>query len=66
MNKVIKTFRSIQAMKADEYRNWQDRPAHERMTAVMEITLAAYQLKEHAPDVQRLQRTLVQLPRPRR
>jgi hypothetical protein len=64
MDKVIRTFTSFDAMKADEYRDWQERPAHERMDAVAEITLAAYQMKEPAPDVRRLQRTLVQLQRP--
>ena len=64
MDKVIRTFTSFDAMKADEYRDWQDRPAHERMDAVAEITLAAYQMKEPAPDVRRLQRTLVHLQRP--
>ena len=53
-------------MKADEYRYWQSRPVHERMTAVAEITRAAYALKEPAPDVLRLQRTLVCLQRPQR
>jgi hypothetical protein len=64
MDKVIRTFTSFDAMKADEYRDWQERPAHERMDAVAEITLAAYQMKEPAPDVRRLQRTLVHLQRP--
>jgi hypothetical protein len=64
MDKVIRTFTSFDAMKADEYRDWQERPAHERMGAVAEITLAAYQMKEPAPDVRRLQRTLVHLQRP--
>jgi hypothetical protein len=64
MDKVIRTFSSFDAMKADEYRDWQERPPHERMDAVAEITLAAYQMKEPAPDVRRLQRTLVHLQRP--
>ena len=64
MDKVIRTFTSFDAMKADEYRDWQERPPHERMDAVAEITLAAYRMKEPAPDVRRLQRTLVHLQRP--
>jgi hypothetical protein len=64
MDKLIRTFTSFDAMKADEFRDWQERPAHERMDAVAEITLAAYQMKEPAPDVRRLQRTLVHLQRP--
>jgi hypothetical protein len=66
MDKTIRTFASPNEMKAEEYRYWQSRPVHERMAAVAEITLAAYQMKEPAPDVRRLQRTLVHLPRPRR
>ena len=66
MDKTIRTFTSLEAMKAEEYRNWQERPAHERMSAVSEITLATYAMKEPAPDVRRLQRTLVHLQRPRR
>src|SRR5258708_2033663 len=66
MDKTIGTFARLEAMKAEEYRNWQERPAHERMSAVSEITLATYAMKDAAPDVRRLQRTLVHLQRPRR
>jgi hypothetical protein len=66
MDKIIRSFASPDEMKAEEYRYWQSRPTHERMAAVAEITLATYQLKEQGPDVRRLQRTLVHLPRPRR
>ena len=66
MEKTIRVYTSLDEMKADEYRYWQSRPAHERMDAVKEITLAAYQMKETAPDVRRLQRTLVHLQRPQR
>jgi hypothetical protein len=64
MDKVIRKYASLDEMKADEYRAWQELPAHERMNAVTEITLAAYQMKEPATDVRRLQRTLVHLQRP--
>jgi hypothetical protein len=64
MDKGIRKFVSLDAMKAEEYRAWQQLPAHERMAAVAEITLAAYQMKEPPPDVRRLQRTLVHLQRP--
>jgi hypothetical protein len=64
MDKTIRSFTSLEAMKAEEYSDWQERPAHERMSAVSEMTLATYALKEPAPDVRRLQRTLVHLPRP--
>ena len=39
-------------MKADEYRYWQSRPAHERLDAVEEMIETAYALKgwEMEPD----------------
>jgi hypothetical protein len=64
MNKVIRKYTSFEVMKADEYRNWQELSAQERMDAVAEITLAAYRMKGPAPNVRRLQRTLVHLQRP--
>jgi hypothetical protein len=66
MEMVIRTYASLKEMKADEYRYWQSRPVHERMSAVAEITLAAYAMKGTVPDVPRLQRTLVCLQRPQR
>ena len=65
VDKTIRIYASQKEMKADEYRYWQSRPAHERMDAVAEITLATYAMKGAAPDVPRLQRTLVHLQRPR-
>jgi hypothetical protein len=59
MDKTIRVYASQKEIKADEYRYWQSRPVHERMSAVAEITRAAYALKEPA-----LQRTLVCLQRP--
>ncbi|MGD0226867.1 MAG: hypothetical protein ABSF71_31455 [Terriglobia bacterium] len=64
MDKVIRKFTSFEALKTDEYRDWQKLPAQERMDAVAEITLEAYQMKGPTPDVRRLQRTLVHLQRP--
>jgi hypothetical protein len=64
MDKVIRTFASLDALKADEYQDWQEMPAHARMNAVAEISLATYRLKEPTADVRRLQRTLVHLQRP--
>ena len=66
MDKSIRVFKSHQEMKAEEYRYWQSRPAHERMNAVTELTISAYRMKEPARDVQRLQRTVVLLQRPQR
>jgi len=50
-------------MKADEYAYWQQRPGHERIAAVSEITSEAYGLKALRSGVPRLQRTLVHLKR---
>ena len=65
MDKTIRKCTSFDEMKADEYRYWQSRPAHERMDAAAELPLTAYALKGMAPDVPRLQRTLVHLQRTR-
>ena len=64
MDKTIRKYASLDAMKADEYRDWLQLPVHERMKAVADMTLAAYLTKEPALDVPRLQRTLVHLQRP--
>ena len=53
-------------MKADEYRYWQSRPVYERTDAVSELTQEQYAMKGEAPDVPRLQRTLVRVERARR
>ena len=66
MGTTLRKYTSFDEMKADEYRYWQSRPVHERMEAVTQMTLAAYALKGASPDALRLQRTLVQLERPRR
>jgi len=66
MEKSVRKYSNTEEMKADEYRYWQSRPAHERMRAVGEITLAAYAIKGPVPDVHRLQRTLICLQRPQR
>jgi len=60
MDKSIRKYTSFEEMKADEYRYWQSRPAHERMEAAAELSLTAYALK----DAPRLQRTLVRVQRP--
>jgi hypothetical protein len=66
MDKTIRIYDSLDEMKTDEYRYWQSRPVHERMDAVVELTLAMYAMKGTASDVPRLQRTLVHLQRPQR
>jgi hypothetical protein len=65
VDKTIRIYASQKEMKADEYRYWQSRPAHERMSAVAELTRAAYALKDPAAD-ERLRRTVVVLQRPQR
>lgn len=64
MDKTIRKYTGFDELKAEEYRYWQSRPAHERMAAVAEMTLAAYALKGMG-QVPRLERTLVRLQRPR-
>jgi len=66
MAKTIRKFDSFAAMKEDEYREWQAKPAHERVKAISEITEFAYRVKDPSIDVRRLQRTLVRLPWPQR
>lgn len=51
MDKVIHKYTSFNLLIADEYRDWQELTAQERMNAVAEINLAAYQMKGPAPDV---------------
>ena len=65
MNKSIVTYTSLEEMKAAELREWQTLPAHERLRAVSELTLAVYRMKEPSQDVRRIQRTLVHLQRAR-
>ena len=66
MDPIIRRYSTFDEMKADEYRYWQSRPAHERLDAAEELILAAYALKgeQPEPDVPRLQRPFVRLPSP--
>ena len=66
MDKTIRKYTDFDEMKADEYRYWQSRPAHERLDAVEEMIETAYALKGWGiePDVPRLQRPFVRLPCP--
>lgn len=66
MDKTIRKYKSLDEMKAEEYRYWQSRPVHERMMAVSELSQAMYAMKGVSLDVHRLQRTLVRLQRPER
>ena len=60
---TIRKYTDLDEIKADEYRYWQSRPVHERVAAVSELTKEHYALKGEAPDVPRLQRTLVRFER---
>ena len=62
----IRKFESLEAMKAEEFAYWQQRPDYERIDAVSELTIDAYRLKDPTFNVRRLQRTLVHLQRPQR
>ena len=63
---TVRRYTDFAEMKADEYRYWQSRPAHERLDAIDEMIETAYALKgwEMEPDVPRLQRPFVRLPCP--
>jgi hypothetical protein len=65
MDKTIRRYGSLEAMKADEYREWQKRLPRERLDAAAELSLAAFRAKESSSNVPlRLQRTLVRLQQP--
>jgi hypothetical protein len=63
MDKTIRKYGDFDEMKADEYRYWQNRPVHERVAAVWELTEEGYKLKGFKPDAFRLRRTLVHFER---
>jgi len=60
---TVRRYTSFSEMKADEYRYWQSRPAHERLDAVDEMIETAYKLKgwELPPHVPRSQRPFVRI-----
>jgi hypothetical protein len=62
----VRKYSTLDEMKADEYRYWQSRPAHERLEAVEEMIQTAYALKgwELEPDEPRIERPFVRLPCP--
>jgi hypothetical protein len=59
MEKSVRVYRSLDEMKADEYRYWQCRPVWERMDAVEELNAAAYAVKGIV--VGRLDKTVVRI-----
>jgi hypothetical protein len=66
MGTILRKYNSFDEMKAGEYRFWQSRPVHERMDAVEEMIQTDFALKgwEIEPDIPRLQRPFVRIPRP--
>jgi hypothetical protein len=67
MEMTVRVYTSHAEAKADEYRYWQSRSVEERMDAVSELTLLAYdEMKDTLIDVPRLQGPLVVLQRPQR
>ncbi|MBF0555712.1 MAG: hypothetical protein HQK96_14375 [Nitrospirae bacterium] len=60
---TICRYSSLEEMKADEYRYWQQQPVHKRMDAVEELTTEAYGLKDSFLDVSRFQRTISHIKR---
>jgi hypothetical protein len=58
---TIVRYRSLDDMKADEYRYWARRPGHERLAAGAELSRLGYAMK--GEDVQDLRRTLLRLER---
>ena len=53
----------LDEIKAQEYRYWQSRQAHERMAAVSELSSAMYGLKHDGSEVPRLDKSLVRVER---
>lgn len=66
MDSEIRVYKSLKEVKADEYRYWQSRPVHERMSAAAEMSLAAYGMERPEPDIRRLISTAVCIERPKR
>ena len=62
MNKTILKYASLEAMKADELREWQRLPGYARLDAAFELSVAAYRTKGSEGNARpEFQRTLVQL-----
>ncbi|MBF0466643.1 MAG: hypothetical protein HQK88_15930 [Nitrospirae bacterium] len=64
LNLTIRRYNSFEEMKADEYKYWQQQPAHVRMDVVEELTREAFfGLRDLPPNESRLQRTLCHIKR---
>ena len=71
LNKTIRKFKSHQEQQAETYRYWQSLPIGDRLSAVWEVSAAAYAFSAAfkgvpANDAQGPQRTLTRIQRPRR
>ena len=60
---TVTRYDSLDEMKADEYRHWHSRPAHERFAMISELAREAYGEDAGDAHVPRLQRPLVVLER---
>jgi hypothetical protein len=64
MDKTIRRYSSFEAMKDDEYREWQALSAQVRLDTAAEMSFEQYAWKEPTRDVQpRLQRTIIRIER---
>lgn len=64
MDKTIRVYSSLAAMKTDEYLEWQQMEPYERLNAAAELSLGAYGAKESARHVSRgVPGTLVRIER---
>jgi hypothetical protein len=63
VDKAIRSFSSLDMMKADEHSAWRKVSQRERLRAFMDISTALYALRGQAPNVRRLQRSLVRIQR---
>jgi hypothetical protein len=64
MDKTVRRYTSLAAMKADEYRAWHKESAQSRLAAVSEMAASAFAIEGQTFDVPRLHRTFVRLQRP--
>jgi hypothetical protein len=63
VDKAIAIFESLDSLKATELREWQELPAHERLRTVSELTVATCRMKDPSFEVQKMEKTLVQIQR---
>ena len=66
MDKTIRRVTDLKAQQTQTYRYWQSVPPGDRLTAVCELSIAAYGFKGVRFDGPRPERTLVRLERPKR